>query len=91
LHLHGLIEGQVVAMHEHGRAGVLMELAQAADVVNVRVSTDDGFDGEPVSANEIQNACDFVAGIDDQGFSRDGIADDGAIALENSHGDGDVN
>ncbi len=91
LHFHGSIERQVVAMHEHGRAGVLMELAQAADVINVRVGADDGFHGEAVAPEEIQDARDFIAGVDDQSFARVGIADNGTIALEHAHRDGDVN
>src|SRR6266403_3698137 len=78
-------------MHEHGRAGVLMELAQSADVVNVRVGADNSFYGEAVAAEEVQDARDFIAGIDDQSLARRGIADDGTIALEHAHRDGDVN
>src|SRR3989442_3086892 len=31
LHIHGLIEGQIVAVHQDGRAGILVELAQAME------------------------------------------------------------
>ena len=78
-------------MHEHGRAGVLMELAQAADVINVRVGADDSFHGEAVAPEKIQDARDFIAGIDDQSLPRVGITDDGTIALEHAHRDSDVN
>ena len=77
-------------MHQDGSAGVLMELAEAADVVNVGVGTYDGFDGEAVAAEEFEDAGDFVAGVDDQRFAREGIADDRAIALQHSDGNGDV-
>lgn len=90
LHLHSLIQRKIVAMHEDGRAGVLMELAEAADVVDVSVRADDGFDGQPMTTEELEDARDFVARIDDQCFARDGIADDGAIALQHTDRNGDV-
>jgi len=55
------------------------------------VGANDGFDGEAMAANEVQDAGDFVAGSTTNRFARDRIADDGAIALENPHRDGDVN
>lgn len=77
-------------MHEDRSAGVLMELAEAANVVDVSVGADDGFDGEAVATEEFEDARDFVTGVDDQRFAREGIADDRAIALQHSDGNGDV-
>ena len=77
-------------MHEHRRARVLVELAQTAHVIDMRVGADNGLYSELVTAEEVQNAIDFIAGINDQRFARDRIADDGAIALQHAHGDGDV-
>ncbi len=77
-------------MHEDWRARVLAEFAEAADVVNVGVRTYDGFDGETMAAEEFEDARDFVAWINDESFAADGIADDGAIALQHSYGNGDV-
>jgi len=37
LHFHRLIERQVVAVHEHGSARVLMKFAQATDMIDVRM------------------------------------------------------
>src|ERR1700731_4440731 len=54
LHLHGLIERQVVAGHQHGSARVLMKFAQSADVIDVRVRADDGLEGELMTAEEGQ-------------------------------------
>src|SRR5260370_12590158 len=90
LHFHGLIKRQIVAMHEHGGTRILMELAQAADVINMSVSTDDGFHIELVAADEIQNTRYLVARINNQGLASDGVPNDGAVALQQSHRDGDV-
>jgi hypothetical protein len=90
LHLHRLIERNVVAMHQNGSAGVIVELLQTADVVNVRVGADDGFYGELVAAEQIHDAVDFVAGVEDDGFTRDGIADDGAVALQDADRNGEM-
>src|SRR5215469_14116896 len=78
-------------MHQYGRAGVLVELAQSADMVYVRVRADDGFHGKAPPSEQIQNARDFVAGIDDESFARQRVADDRTIALQHADGDSDVN
>src|SRR6266550_1475010 len=90
LHLHCLIERQVVSVHQHGSARVLMKFAQAADVIDVRVRAYDGLDGELVSAEKVQDAIYFVAGVHHQRFARHRIADDRAIALQYPHWDGDM-
>src|SRR5216684_4779284 len=77
-------------MHEHGGTRILMELAQAADVINMSVSADDGFHIELVAADEVQNARHLVARIDNQSFASDGVPNDGAVALQQAHRDGDV-
>ena len=76
LHLHRPIERQVVAVHQHGSARVSMKFAQAADVIDVRMRADDGLDGELMSAEKVQYAIYFVAGVHHQRFVRHRIADD---------------
>jgi hypothetical protein len=68
-----------------------MELAEAANVVDMRMRADDHIDSELVATDKVQDARNFIARINDHGFTRDWISDDGAIALEHSHGNGDVN
>ena len=80
--IHGVIERQIVAMHQDRGASVLAQFGEATDVVDVRVRADDGFDGELVAPEEFENAGDFVAGINDQSFAGDGVRDDGAVALD---------
>lgn len=90
LYVHGVVEGKIVAVHHDGSAGVLVELGEAADVINVGVGADDDLDGEFVAAEEIEDALDFVAGVDDDGFARFGVANDQAIALKHADGQLDV-
>jgi len=59
-------------------------------VIDVGVGADDGFYGEFITADEIEEAFDFVAGIEDNGFAGFGVADDGAVALEDADGNFDV-
>ena len=54
------------------------------------MGADDGFYGEVVAADEIQDARHLVAWIHDESFARDGVANDRAIALQDAHWDGDV-
>ncbi len=90
LHIHCLIEWQVVAVHEYGSAGVLMKFAQAADVIDVRMGADNGLYGELMAAEKVQDAIYFIAGVQHQRFARHRIADDGTVALQDPHGDGDL-
>ena len=59
-------------------------------MINMRVSANDGFHRELVASQKIEHAANFITGINNQGFAGDGVADDGTIALQDSHGDGDV-
>jgi hypothetical protein len=43
-----------------------------------------------MSAEKVQDAIYFVAGVHHQRFVRHRIADDRAIALQHSYGDGDM-
>lgn len=90
LHFHAVIERKIVVVHHDGRAGILMQLGKAPDVVNMGVGADDDFDGELVAAEKAEDALDLIAGIDDDGFTRLGIADDQTIALEHADGQLDV-
>jgi hypothetical protein len=75
--------------HDRG-ASILMEFGQAADVIDVSMGADNGFDGEFVAAEKAEDAFDFVAGVDHDGFMSLGIADDGAVALQHADRDFDV-
>jgi hypothetical protein len=90
LHVHGVIEGEIVVVHHDGRAGIEMELGKAADMIDVGVGADDDFDGEPVTAEKIEDAFDFIARVDDDGFVGLWIADDKTVALKHADGDLDV-
>ena len=84
LHIHPMVEGKIIIVHHDRRAGVLMELGKAADVINVGVGADDDFYCELVTAKKAEDALDLISGIDDDGFEGFGIADDQTIALENT-------
>jgi hypothetical protein len=72
----------IVGIHEHGRAGGLLEFVRAADMVDVRVGDDDGLQLEPVALENLQNAADLVAGIDHHGLAGLLVSEDGAVALQ---------
>src|ERR1700674_4143453 len=78
-------------MHQDRRTGVLMKLAESSDVIDMGVRADDSLYGELMAAEQIQDAGDFVARVHDQGFASDGITNDGAVAMQYSHGDGNKN
>src|SRR5713226_10234117 len=88
--VHRLIKWQIVAVHQHGRAGVLMQFAQSTDVIDVRVRADDDFYNELMTAEQVQDAIDFIARVHHQRFARGRITDDLTIALQHPHRDCDV-
>jgi len=90
LHFHALIKRQVIAMHQDGCAGVLPQLAETADVIDVGMSADDGLDRKAVPTQQFQNAGHLVAGVNHQGFSSKRISNDRAIALQHADRNGDV-
>jgi hypothetical protein len=77
-----------VLVIEDGCCSELLETVGSCDVVDVGVGDDDLFDGEVVFSEEGEDAGDVVAGIDDDGFMGDLVAEDGAVALERADGDG---
>ena len=86
----GIVEREIVVVHHDRSAGVLMELGEAPDVIDVGVGADDGFDRELVAAKQAKNTFDFVAWVDNDGFASFGIADDGAVALKHADRNFDV-
>jgi hypothetical protein len=77
-------------VHHDRRASVLVELGQAAYVVDVGVGADDGLHGELVAPEETQDAFHLIARIDDDAFERARIADDGTVALQHADRDFEI-
>src|SRR5581483_6698349 len=90
LHVHRLIQWQIVPVHQHRSAGVRVQARKSAHMVNVRVRAYDGLYGQLVPAEQVENARNLVAGIDHQSFACDRIPDDRAIALQLADGNGDL-
>jgi hypothetical protein len=78
------IWNSVIFVHIDGRAGGLLQLRGAADVIDMCVRDDDGFDAQRVAPEDFQDLGDVVAGIDNDGCVRLLVAEDGAVALEHS-------
>jgi hypothetical protein len=87
LDVHHLYLSEIVLVVEDGCAGELLETVGAGDVVDVGVGDDDLLDGEGVFGEEGEDAGDVVAGVDDDGFARGLVAEDGAVALEGADGE----
>ncbi len=71
-------------MHHDRRSGSLLQFAQAAYVVDVRMSADNCAHGERMARERFEDALDLVAWIEHQGFARFGITQNRAIALQPS-------
>src|SRR5690348_14348403 len=76
LNIQVAIKFHVVTVHEYRRAGGLLHLAQAADVVDMRVGAHNGFHGECMLREDLENPVGFIAGIDHQRFTRFRVAND---------------
>jgi hypothetical protein len=88
LNIHHLYQGQVLLVIEDGGSGEALEAISSGDVVDVSVGDEDLFDGEGVFGEERHDAGDVVSGVDDESFVRGFVAEDGAVALEGTDGDG---
>jgi len=73
---------------DDGCAGDLLEGERAGDVVDMGVSYEDLADSQLMFVEESEDTRDVVAGVNDDGFSRDFIAEDSAVALQETDGEG---
>jgi len=79
---------EVCLVVDDGGAGDLFEGLRAGDVVEVSVGDDDLLSGELVFGECGEDARDVIAGVDDDGFARGLVAEDGAVALEEADREG---
>jgi len=88
---HGLIQWNVLAVHQHRGPCIFVHFTEAAYVIYVRMCADDRLYIEAVPAEQVHDPRYFVAGIEHQSFSSDGIGDDRAIALQDADRQAQVN
>ena len=88
LDVHHGDQWEVALVVEDGCAGDAFEALRSRDVVYVGVGYDDLLDGKGVLGEKGEDAWDFVAGIDYDGFAGGLVAEDGAVALEGADGEG---
>jgi len=74
--------GEVELVVEDRGAGDGFQPGGASDVVNVRVGDDDLFDGEVMPGEDGEDAVNFVAGVDHDGFVGGFVAQNGTVALQ---------
>ena len=86
LDLHHAQQTQVLLVEKHRRPGSLSEQGGAAYVVDMGMSDDDLAQGETMLLQPGEDFGDVVTGIDNQGFVRDFVPQDGAIAMERTDG-----
>lgn len=86
--VHDVELGKVVLIEENWRACEPLEFESSADVIDVGVSDEDLFEGESEGSKAVLNSTDLVAGVDDNGFARGLVAEDGAVALQRADREG---
>jgi hypothetical protein len=87
LDVHHFYQREIVLIVEDGGSGEALEALGSGDVVDVGVGDDDLLDGEVVLVEDGDDAGDLVAGVDDDGFERGLVAEDGAVALQGADGE----
>lgn len=85
--VHHLEQRQVVFVEVDGGAGKALEPESAANVVDVGVCDEDLGEFEAVIGEALMNAGDLIAGINDDGFARGFVGEDGAVALQRADGE----
>ena len=73
-------------MQIDGRSGGIFQFLEAADVVYVRVRSDDVFGSKVVFLQACKNRVYVIAGINDDGFARLFGAKNRAVALQEANG-----
>jgi hypothetical protein len=91
LDVHHFDQGKIVLVVQDGGSGKALEALGSGDVVDVGVGDDDLLDGEVVFVEDGDDARDLVAGVDDDGFEGDLVAQDGAVALQGADGEDFMN
>ncbi len=80
-------QGIIVLVEQNGRSGGSAQLHGSAHVIDVGMRDHDLLDLQVMLADDRQQAFDIVTGVDDHGFARGFVADDGAVALERPDGE----
>ena len=88
LRLHHFEQGKVVFVEEDGGAGETLKAERTTHVVDVGVGDEDLLELEAEFGQSAVNASDFVAGIDDDGFTHFFVTEQGAVALQRADGKG---
>ncbi|MGA9875485.1 MAG: hypothetical protein WBQ21_06730, partial [Solirubrobacteraceae bacterium] len=85
LDVHHVDQREVELVVEDGSASEFFEALGSGDVIDVGVGDDDLPEGELVLLEQLDDAGDVVAGIDDDGFAGGFVAKDGTVALERAY------
>jgi hypothetical protein len=79
---------QIVLIEKDGRPGKAPELSSSSDMVDVAMSDDDLLKCQLMLGESRQNLRNIVSGIDHNGFVRDLVSQDRAIALQRADREG---
>ena len=88
LHLHRPQQPEILLIEKHRRSGHLLKQRRSAHVVDVRVGDDNLAHGKAMLLQPGEDLRNVVSGIDDDGLTRNLIAQDGAIAAQRTDGKG---
>src|ERR1700682_2304352 len=91
LHVEHFQQRIVILIEQDWRARLRAQLHRSAYVIDVGVSDDDLFYYQVVLADDGENVLNIVARINDHGFVRGLVADDGAVTLQRADGKDLVN
>lgn len=85
LDVHHVDQGEIKLVVENGCASEFFKALGSSDVVDVGMGDDDLFEGKVMLLEQLDDAGDVVAGIDDNGFMGAFVAKDGTVALEGAN------
>jgi len=85
LDVHHVDQGEIELVVEDGCASEFFEALGSGDVVDVSMGDDDLLEGELMLLEQLDDAGDVVAGIDDNGFTGAFVAKDGTVAPERAY------
>jgi hypothetical protein len=85
LHIEMAVEVEVRFVNQDGSSGGAVERGESSDVVDVRMSANDGANFQVVPFKDAENALDIVSRVDHDSFVRDRVAQNRTVALQHAY------
>ena len=88
LHFQVVPQKLIILMQVQRSTGLFLQLAGSQEMIKVSMGVDNAHHLQAQRIKARQNQLVIAAGVDDDGFFSDRVANDGAVALQRADGEG---